>query len=202
MALGELTVKGPAPMTGYDREKLFGPAWSDSTTAPGGGNSCDTRNDVLRRDLHSIRYKAASRCVIAAGVLDDPYTGEQISFVRGPQSSKIQVDHVVALGASWRTGAAGLTQEQRRALGNDPLNLITSAGPVNAAKSDADAAGWLPPSKSFHCPYVARQIAVKAKYRLWVTAAEQAAMSRVLAECPDEPLPTDTSKDVALPGLT
>ncbi|MCX4826560.1 HNH endonuclease family protein [Streptomyces sp. NBC_01142] len=199
-ALARLTVKGPAPMTGYDREAKFGPAWSDTTTAPGSGNSCDTRNDVLRRDLHKITFKGTSRCVIATGTLEDPYTGKRINFVRGPQSAKVQIDHAVALGASWRTGAAQLTQEQRRAVGNDPLNLISADGPANSAKSDADAATWLPPNKTFRCSYVARQIAVKAKYHLWVTPPEKTAMTRVLAGCPNQVLPTDASTGVALPG--
>lgn len=113
----------------------------------------------------------------------------------------MQIDHAVALGASWRTGAAGLSQRQREALGNDPLNLLAASGPANASKSDGDAATWLPPRTGFRCPYVARQIAVKAKYHLWVTPPEKAAMHRVLAHCPDQPLPTDTSTGVALPAL-
>jgi hypothetical protein len=198
-ALAQLTVKAPAPMTGYDREGKFGPAWSDDTTAPGSGNSCDTRNDVLRRDLQNISFKGTSRCVVATGTLEDPYTGKRIRFVRGPQSARVQIDHAVALGAGWRTGAAHLTQQQREAFGNDPLNLVAASGPANSAKSDADAASWLPPNKTFRCTYVARQIAVKAKYRLWVTPPEKAAMTRVLARCPRQPLPTDTSPGVVLP---
>ncbi|MEU4080394.1 HNH endonuclease family protein [Streptomyces venezuelae] len=200
-ALAQLTVKGPAPMIGYDREGKFGPAWSDTTLAPGSGNLCDTRNDVLRRDLQSITFKGTSRCVVATGTLADPYTGDSIHFVRGPHSAIVQIDHAVALGASWRTGAVELPQQQREALGNDPLNLIAASGLANAAKSDGDAATWLPPRKEFRCLYVARQIAVKAKYHLWVTPPEKAAMNRVLARCPDQPLPTDTSTGVALPDL-
>ncbi|MEO3976787.1 HNH endonuclease family protein [Streptomyces sp. CAU 1734] len=200
--LDRLTVKNPGAMSGYDREGAFGPAWSDTTTAPGSKNACDTRNDILHRDLDRIRLKGTSRCVIAAGVLADPYTGKRISFVRGPQSARVQIDHVVALAAGWRTGAARLTQEGRRALSNDPLNLVAADGPTNAAKSDADAAAWLPPRASFRCAYVARQIAVKAKYGLWITPPEKAAMTRVLAGCPSQPLPGDTSEGVVLPDPT
>ncbi|WP_206305115.1 HNH endonuclease family protein [Streptomyces sp. B29(2018)] len=200
-ALAQLTVKGPAPMTGYDREAKFGPAWSDTTLAPGSGNQCDTRNDVLHRDLQRITFRGTSRCVVATGTLADPYTGKSIRFVRGPHSAIVQIDHAVALGASWRTGAAGLSQQQREALGNDPLNLLAVSGPANAAKSDGDAATWLPPRAGFRCTYIARQIAVKAKYHLWVTPPEKAAMHRVLARCPDQPLPTDISTGVALPAL-
>ncbi|MFF9785684.1 HNH endonuclease family protein [Streptomyces nigrescens] len=187
-------------MTGYDRVGKFGPAWSDTTSAPGSGNHCDTRNDVLRRDLKNITFTGASSCVVATGVLDDPYTGARITFVRGRHSAKVQIDHAVALGASWRSGAAQLTQEQREALGNDPLNLVAVDGTANAAKSDRDADTWLPPDAQFRCSYVARQIAVKAKYRLWVTPSEKAVMNRVLANCPSQPLPTEASQSVVLPS--
>ncbi|MFJ4700552.1 HNH endonuclease family protein [Streptomyces sp. NPDC088768] len=200
-ALAQLPVRGPATMTGYDREAKFGAPWSDTTLAPGSGNLCDTRNDVLRRDLHRITFRGTSRCVVATGTLADPYTGKSIRFVRGPHSAVVQIDHAVALGASWRTGAAGLSQQQREALGNDPLNLLAASGPANASKSDGDAAAWLPPRAAFRCPYVARQIAVKAKYDLWVTPPEKTAMNRVLSRCPEQPLPTDTSTGVAVPGL-
>jgi hypothetical protein len=198
-ALQSLPVKSPSPKAGYDRTEKFGPAWSDATAAPGAHNFCDTRNDILRRDLTAVAYKGTSTCVIASGRLADPYTATTINFVRGPQSADVQIDHVVALSASWQTGAAQLPQDRREALANDPLNLLAASGPANQQKSDADAAGWLPANKSYRCTYVARQVAVKAKYRLWVTAPEKDAMNRVLAGCPGQPLPTDTSAGVTLP---
>ena len=72
---------------------------------------------------------------------------------------------------------------------NDPLNLAAVGRATNRAKSDGDAATWLPPNKRFRCAYVARQVAVKAAYGLWVTDAERDAIARVLSSCPAEPLP-------------
>ena len=189
-ALAALPVKGRAPKTGYSRA-AFGPAWTDDTTADGGHNGCDTRNDVLRRDLVDVVPKAGTRgCVVAAGTLHDPYTGRTIAFVRGERTSAaVQIDHVVALSDAWQTGAQQLTAEQRARLANDPLELLAVDGPTNEAKGDGDAATWLPSNKAFRCDYVARQIAVKRAYRLWVTGAEAAAMRRVLQACPGEPLP-------------
>jgi hypothetical protein len=187
--LARLTVKGRAPKTGYSRAQ-FGPAWTDDNNAPLGHNGCDTRNDVLHRDLVSITYASGSDCTIASGVLADPYTGKTIKFVRGPHSAVIQIDHVVALGDDWQKGAAKFSAAKRRALANDPLNLMAVDGTANEQKSDSDAASWLPPNKRFRCTYVARQIAVKGKYGLWVTSAEQAAMARVLSTCKSQPLPT------------
>ncbi|CAN2186601.1 Domain of unknown function DUF1524 [Candidatus Nanopelagicaceae bacterium] len=183
--LETLAVKGRAPKTGYTRAQ-FGPAWADVDR-----NSCDTRNDVLKRDLTSITYRAKTRnCVVESGTLIDRYSGETINFVKGNISSmEVQIDHVVALSNAWQTGAFKLSADQRKALSNDPLNLFAVKGRLNSQKGDGDAATWLPPLKSFRCSYVAQQIAVKAKYSLWVTAPEKAAMVSILAKCPTQKVP-------------
>lgn len=181
-ALATLEVKGRAPKTGYDRAE-FGQRWLDTDH-----NGCDTRNDILARDLTDLVRSGA--CTVASGNLRDPYTGAEIMFTRGQDTSgRVQIDHVVALSDAWQKGAQQLTASQRAALANDPLNLLAVSGTANAQKSDGDAATWLPGDKGFRCAYVARQIAVKAAYALWVTPAEHDAMAGVLATCPDEPVP-------------
>lgn len=198
-ALAELPVKKAASKSGYDREAKFGPAWSDRTSAPGAGNSCDTRNDILARDLTDKKFKDGSKCVIDAGTLADPYTGGKIRFERGRKtSSAVQIDHIVALSNAWRTGAQKLPQAKREALANDPLNLVSADGPANMGKGDKDAAAWLPANKKFQCAYVARQVAVKKAYGLWVTSEEGDAMRKVLSGCPGEALPGEGAKGVAL----
>jgi hypothetical protein len=183
--LETLAVKGRAPKTGYTRAQ-FGQAWADVDR-----NGCDTRNDMLKRDLTGIIYKAGTRnCVVASGTLVDRYSGETINFVRGNVTSmEVQIDHVVALSNAWQTGAFKLSADQRKALANDPMNLFAVKGRLNSQKGDGDAATWLPPLKSFRCTYVAQQIAVKAKYSLWVVAPEKAAMSAILAKCPTQKVP-------------
>ncbi|MHA7264434.1 GmrSD restriction endonuclease domain-containing protein [Arthrobacter sp. TMN-37] len=176
-------IKGRAPRTGYDRDR-FGPAWADTDR-----NGCDTRNDVLADDLSGESFTPGTRdCVVQAGVLNDPYTAARISFVKGGDAL-VDIDHVVALGNAWETGAQRLSAEDRRLFANDPLNLLAVDGPANRQKGDADAATWLPPNKAFRCAYVARQTAVKLRYRLWMTPPEHAAIGKVLSSCPDEPLP-------------
>jgi hypothetical protein len=179
-------------LTGYSRAE-FGPAWSDDNDDPLGHNGCDTRNDVLRRDLTAITVRTGTHdCVIATGHLVDPYTGRSIDFVRGVTTSQaVQIDHVVALGDAWQTGAQQLSSRQRQDLANDPLELFAVDGPTNEAKGDSDAASWLPPNEAFRCVYVARQIAVKARYRLWVTAAERTALNAELARCPGQLAPVE-----------
>ena len=190
-ALAGLAVKGRAPLTGYSRA-AFGPAWQDVDH-----NGCDTRNDILRRDLTS--REMSGPCTVLTGVLHDPYTAKVIAFRRGVgTSSKVQIDHVVALGDAWQMGAQGLSAAARLAFANDPLELLAVDGPTNQRKGDSDAASWLPPNKAFRCTYVARQIAVKARYHLAVTAAEKAAMARVLATCPRQAAPTSQAPIVPL----
>ena len=196
-ALAALPVKGRAPKTGYQRAQ-FGESWTDDVSVDGGHNGCDTRNDILRRDLTAAAVKPGSHgCTVATGTLHDPYTGKTIDFVRGAKTSVlVQIDHVVALSDAWQTGAQALSASARQNMAGDPLELLAVDGPTNASKGDGDAATWLPPVKSYRCDYVSRQIAVKTKYSLWVTAAESAAMGKVLATCPGQRLPTSTATDV------
>ncbi|MFC6706205.1 HNH endonuclease family protein [Flexivirga alba] len=182
--LAKLPVKGRAPKTGYDR-KQFGVRWSDDVDVSLGHNGCDTRNDILRRDLSDITLKPiAHGCIVLTGVLVDPYTGTRISFHRGVGTSNaIQIDHVVALSDAWQKGAQQLSPEQRQDFANDPRNLLAVSGRANDQKRDGDAATWLPKNKSYRCTYVAKQVAVKSAYHLWVTKSEKEAITRVLGKC-------------------
>lgn len=191
--LATLAVKGRAPNTGYSRAQ-FGPAWTDDNDDPDGHNGCDTRNDVLRRDLTAVTIKPGSNgCTVLSGTLHDPYTGATIAFTRGTRTSgAVQIDHVVALDDAWQTGAQYWPARRRVDLANDPLELLAVDGPANEAKGAGDAATWLPPNKAYRCAYVARQVAVKARYGLWVTPAERDAIARVLGGCPGQQAPTES----------
>ncbi|WHP16061.1 HNH endonuclease family protein [Cellulomonas sp. ES6] len=176
--LDALPVKGRAPRTGYDRDR-FGPAWADVDR-----NGCDTRNDVLARDLTDVTFEPGTHdCVVLSGTLADPYSGATVAFERGPRSADVQIDHVVALSDAWQKGAQQWDAERRRQFANDPANLLAVDGPTNGAKGDGDAATWLPPSTGYRCAYVARQVRVKAAYGLWVTRAEHDAIDRTLDGC-------------------
>ncbi|KUO10701.1 HNH endonuclease family protein [Streptomyces sp. DSM 15324] len=181
-AAGSLTVKGRAPKTGYARDR-FGAAWADTDS-----NGCDTRDDILKRDLKGVRFTGGD-CKVSYGVLEsDPYSGKDVTYRRG--ASKVDIDHVVALSDAWQTGAKYWDAGKRIALANDPLNLLAVDASTNRSKGDGDTATWLPPNKAYRCTYVAAQVAVKKKYGLWVTAAEKSAMQKVLTSCPGQKLPT------------
>jgi hypothetical protein len=186
VVLETLLVKGRAPKTGYSRE-AFGPRWADTDY-----NGCDTRNDMLRRDLTEVVSKPGTDgCLVLEGRLSDPYSGEPIFFVRGEGTSDdVQIDHVVSLSNAWQTGMFQRGPEERRIFANDPLNLLAVQGWLNQQKGDGDAATWLPPRKGYRCVFVAQQIAVKAAYSLWLTPPEKQAMLRILRLCPEQTLPT------------
>ena len=182
--LDSIEVKGRAPKTGYERS-LFGDAWTDDVTVTDGRNGCDTRNDMLRRDLVDVVIKPGSNgCAVLSGTLNDPYTGTSFAFQRGPGSSaEVQIDHLVSLSDAWQTGAQQWDEFTRRNFANDPRNLQATLGWVNQQKGDGDAATWLPPNNAYRCTFVSRIVDVKAAYRLWVTPAERDAIARVLAGC-------------------
>ena len=181
--LETLVVKGKAPKTGYSRSVFS--HWRDPDR-----NGCDARNDILKRDLSNLEFKAGtSDCKVIRGVLNDPYSGMSMVFSLG--ASQIDIDHVVALSHAWQVGAFQWSDEKRLEFANDPMNLLAVSARLNRQKGDSDAASWLPPAKSFRCAYVSRQVVVKAKYGLWVTTAEKAKIQEVLDTCPNYRAPTN-----------
>ncbi len=140
-----------------------------------------------------VPARARESCVVLTGVLHDPYSGRTIPFTRGAGHQRRRADRP-------RRGAVERVADRRaaarpghpRAVRQRPAQPDGHRGAVNQAKGDGDAATWLPPARGFRCAYVARQVAVKAKYTLWVTAAERDAIARVLSDCPGEPLPPDS----------
>jgi hypothetical protein len=161
-------------MAGYSRAVFLPHGWADPD-----GNGCDARRDTLARQaVPGTEVRAGvHHCVLTATIVD-PYSGAQVP------STRADTDHVVALGDAWRTGAQRLPAERRTALANDPANLVATSAHLNRQKGDLAADAWLPPAQGFRCEYVARQVAVKHRYELWVTQAEHDAMARVLSACP------------------
>lgn len=178
--LDKLEIKGRAPETGYERAEFY-KTWPTI-------DGCNLRQRILRRELGESARLDVDGCTVVGGELDEAYTGQHLIFYEKADLSKgLQIDHVVALSDAWQKGAQNLMAEKRYELATDPLNLIAVDADANQQKSDGDAATWLPKNKSFRCQYVARQVSVKYKYRLWVTQAEHDAISRVLVVCPNEP---------------
>ena len=166
-------------MTGYSRT-AYGPAWTDVQDATWGHNGCDTRDDILKRDMDSETFGTGDICTVLTGTLDNPYKGNTINFVRGVATSgAVQIDHVYALGYSWEMGASSWTTAQRRNFANDPLNLLAVDGSSNASKGDKSPAAWLPSNTTIDCSYSVRFAQVAVKYSLPVSPSDKAVMLSV-----------------------
>ena len=179
--LARLPVKGRAPKTGYSRNQFY-ETWPSI-------DGCSLRQHIIKREMGDTAViSSEDNCSVISGEYDEPYTGSHLIFYQKSDfTSGIQIDHVVSLSDAWQKGAQNLSVDERYELATDPLNLIAVDSKANQNKADGDAATWLPPNKSFRCAYVARQVSVKHKYNLWVTAAEKETMENILNRCPDEP---------------
>lgn len=173
--------------SGDYRRAAFGEAWTDDNDAPGGHNQCDTRNDILDRDLVDKTFVSISRCprAVATGVLHDPYTGKTINFVRGNKTgAAVQIEHIVPLAYAWDQGARSWTDELRVRFANDPANLLAVDGQANQDKSDQEPADWMPINSAFHCEYAVQFVAVIRSYGLSVDAPSVPALREAAATCP------------------
>ena len=183
-ALAALPVAEKTPLEGYERGCgqgegcVFGPAWSDVDR-----NGCDQRNDVLHRDLTEVEVREGTQgCVVIAGVLDDPYTGQAVPFEKAT-AAEVPIDHVVPLAAAWVQGAAGWTEDRRESFANDLANLIATTQSENSSKGDSTADEWVPADPAYGCSYATVVVTVKATYALSVTPAESQALQSLLATC-------------------
>lgn len=165
----------PARKGGYQRTRDFGPAWSVDVDR----NGCGTRDDILRRDLTKVQLRG--RCTVIAGVLADPYTGQTVTFTKAA-AVKVQIDHLVPLGAAWIRGARDWTQTERERFANDPANLLATTASANESKSDRGPAEWLP-RPIFRCAYAVQWIGVSTSYELALTAPDKASLGTLLDRC-------------------
>jgi hypothetical protein len=168
--LATLTVAADGSLTGYSRD-LF-PHWISQ------GNSCDTREVVLKRDGTNV--VTGSNCAATSGSWFSPYDG-----ATWYAASDVDIDHVVPLADAWRTGAAKWTTAQRQAFANDLSDpqLIAVTDNVNQAKGDKSPDQWKPPSVGYWCTYAKMWVAVKYKFKLTVNSAEKTALSSMLGRC-------------------
>ncbi len=178
----------PVRVRGNDyRRAAFGEAWDDDNSAPGGHNGCDTRNDILNRDLVDKTYVAIKRCptAVATGTLHDPYTNAMVTFVRGNQvGASVQIDHIVPLALAWDLGARAWPDDLRLRFANDPANLLAVQGQANQDKGDQEPAHWMPPNHAFWCQYAVAFVAVLRGYGLPVDAPSAAVLREAAGTCP------------------
>lgn len=182
--VASLPVTSAAPSAKYQREPQFGRAWIDVD-----GNGCDTRNDILKRDMVSFETFRGD-CEVQTGILNDVYSGSTIDFVHTNAFGKntgdsmtVQIDHVIPLNWAWQNGAEAWSQDTRILFANDPINLKAVEGKQNSSKSDKGPSAWMPAAGSYHCTYAVDFTSVLQKYELTIPAADQQALLGTLAGC-------------------
>lgn len=174
---------------GYERDCgrghgcVFGPAWTDDHHGTGGHNGCDTRNDILAKQLTEVVFRPGSKqCVVTSGVLRDPYTGALIHFTKA-DASAVQIDHIFPLSLAWDMGANNWSKERRVDFANDQENLLAVDGPTNMSKGDSGPAEWLPINARYRCTYVKRFLELALGYQLPITRADAASVRVTATHC-------------------
>lgn len=168
---GLLTVAAETTSPSYDRDRFE--HWIDAD-----GDGCNTRYEVLIEESTSP-VSVGAGCALSGGTWVSPYDG-----VAAFSPAEIEIDHVVALAEAWRSGAAGWTDDARRAFANDldvPYALTAASSVSNQSKSDKDPAEWLPTNGSATCEYVMGWALTKYRWSLSVDPAELAALETQLS---------------------
>lgn len=169
-ALATLRVAPAHSMAGYSRKKF--PHWITVS------DNCTAREWVLRRDGRDVT--TGTDCYPTGGRWYSVYEPRWID-----DPSEVDIDHVVPLANAWRSGAHAWTTARRQAFANDVKGpaLIAVSAASNRAKGDQSPDQWKPANAAYWCAYAQRWIAVKAEWKLSVTAAEKEALRAMMGRC-------------------
>lgn len=172
-----LTVTVSEPSAEYDRSAQFADGWKDTDK-----NGCDTRNDVLARDLSDVVLVSGSDCKVQSGTLEDPYTGTTIRFTKD-SPTQVQIDHIVPLSWAWQNGADSWTQDERVAFANNTDNLLAVQGKANMSKGDKGPSDWMPANPDFSCEYAVNFTTIVATHDLTIPPEDKDALVSTLHGC-------------------
>jgi len=182
-------------MPEYDRDAFFEGADLD-------GDCVRTRHEVLQEEAVTFSM-SDNGCSVNGGEWYDPFSG--LSFL---DPTDLEVDHVVALGDAWRSGAWSWSGTDRELFSNNQANLNAIAAAENQSKSDDGPATYAPSNSDQTCAYLAQYAAVKAAWQLTITQADFDALEQGIAAC-DVPLappattaPPTTTTTTAPPTTT
>ncbi|MFG2697230.1 HNH endonuclease family protein [Kitasatospora sp. NPDC048407] len=168
--LDQLTVEAPHSMEGYTREKF--PHWIKQY------GTCDTREVVLARDGQDVLQD--DQCRAVSGTWVSPYDDKTFTDAKA-----LDIDHLVPLAASWRSGADTWTTDKRKEFANDLTHsqLVAVSAASNRAKADKSPDQWRPPLRSYWCTYSRAWTDIKHVYGLSVTEPEKSALVEMLDTC-------------------
>jgi uncharacterized protein DUF1524 len=167
--LSKLTVRAEAGSTTYSKTSFKW--WIDADH-----DGCNTRAEVLIVESR-VRVTPGAGCRITRGKWYSWYDGKTWTL-----ASDVDIDHVVALKETWKSGARSWTAANRQRYANDldfswTLDAVTDD--VNASKGDRDPTQWLPALSK--CTYAIHWVAVKYRWRLTVDSAERAKLASLLS---------------------
>jgi hypothetical protein len=167
--IARLTVAEETTMAGYHRATFGG--WIDADH-----DGCDTRCEVLRAE------RLAKLPGLSHGGWLSTYDGYTTD-----DSSELDVDHVVAIGEAWKSGARSWDERRRHAFANDlgdPRALAAVTAATNRSKGDRDPASWQPPNREAWCGFVDAWVSTKLRWSLTADRAEITALTNMSADCP------------------
>ena len=142
------------------------------------GDRCnDTRQQVLREQAKSFKLDGEG-CRVASGEWFDPYTGETFT-----DPSKLDIDHVYALGAAAKNGGNGWDAARKQEFANDKSHLLAVSASANRSKSDRNPAEWWPENEAYACDFATKYVDVAAKYELQFSKADVKALEKGLKTC-------------------
>ncbi|MFA0356915.1 HNH endonuclease family protein [Vibrio breoganii] len=150
-----------APSSSEYSRNQFGHGWADIN-----GDCRDARAEALiAQSVAPVRFKTDKECRVVSGRWTSPFTGNTIY-----SASEIDIDHVVPLKWAWEHGADGWTEGKRKAIANDPANLIAVEASLNRQKGAKGIDEWIPPKNE--CQYILRFMRIKQKYGLQLSQSE------------------------------
>lgn len=174
----------------YDRG-AFGHGWDDLDS-----DGQNERAEILiayhRKAAGEVVFASERERRVVGGRWQCRFTGEIFT-----DAGDLDIDHVVPLKAAWLSGAHEWTKERREQYANgwglrlDSRRvrrrrswLLPVSASANRSKGAKGPDQWLPDRVEYRPRYAALWIRTKHYWRLSVTAAEKAALERLLAGTP------------------
>ena len=160
----------------YNRDRDY-PTWEDWDS-----DCQNNRHEVLISehiddDQNHPLVLSSDGCYVDSGKWFDPY--DNIYYFN---SSEVQIDHVVALFESHKSGAWNFPAKRKLRFANnidfDDL-LIAVGGSSNSKKGSYDPASWMPSNISYACDYLNKWLNIKSEFRLSVDEDEKASIEEL-----------------------